>query len=343
MERNRRLIEGLYVWTGALLNVHEVDSAYWQEWRLFGGRGASRRFVIASLVLAVPFMYGLVFLVRSPRLGARYGFALVFPGRGCVRHPQGGSLRRAGRSSGYRSASACSRPRSSRRWGLAWQSVASAGHRLRSERLRGDACATEQGDEADEAFGGTVPRMKVPPHARAGRVDAGTASQLIAVFGGPRVSARRRNVVAVTTARCEEMRHRERGGGDRAWGLGLREHAWRALLRPEPGDRRDGGLGAPWCGSLQSSLLPGLQSAPSSGDARASRAMRGGTTSFVFTAGSRQLVTWLRYWGCRSLMRVATRALAPSGGIKAKGSVQVHDGDSPVKDLVGRSCRRTRR
>ena len=46
-------------------------------------------------------------------------------------------------------------------------------------RLR-DRRAAEQGDEADEAFGGTVARQEVPPHARAGQLlDAGTASQLI--------------------------------------------------------------------------------------------------------------------------------------------------------------------
>jgi hypothetical protein len=28
--------------------------------------------------------------------------------------------------------------------------------------------AAEQGDEADEAFGGMVARMNMPPHARAG-------------------------------------------------------------------------------------------------------------------------------------------------------------------------------
>ena len=46
--------------------------------------------------------------------------------------------------------------------------------------------AAEQGDEADEAFGGTNPRAasgaqpEVPPNARAGYgMDAGTASQLI--------------------------------------------------------------------------------------------------------------------------------------------------------------------
>ena len=34
------------------------------------------------------------------------------------------------------------------------------------------AGAVEQGDEADEAFGGMVARMDMPPHARAGRCGA---------------------------------------------------------------------------------------------------------------------------------------------------------------------------
>ena len=50
----------------------------------------------------------------------------------------------------------------------------------RPEGARAERGAAEQGDEADEAFGGTVARMDMPPHARAGYgMDAGTASQLI--------------------------------------------------------------------------------------------------------------------------------------------------------------------
>ena len=33
--------------------------------------------------------------------------------------------------------------------------------------------AVERGDEADEAFGGIVARMDMPPHARAGQVGRG--------------------------------------------------------------------------------------------------------------------------------------------------------------------------
>jgi hypothetical protein len=36
-----------------------------------------------------------------------------------------------------------------------------------------ESTATEQADEADEAFAGTVPRMEVPAHARAGWVGRG--------------------------------------------------------------------------------------------------------------------------------------------------------------------------
>ena len=39
--------------------------------------------------------------------------------------------------------------------------------------MRSDRAAAQQADEADEAFGGTVARMEVPPHARAGRVGRG--------------------------------------------------------------------------------------------------------------------------------------------------------------------------
>ena len=36
-----------------------------------------------------------------------------------------------------------------------------------------DRLAVEQGDEADEAFGGMVARMDMPPHARAGQIGRG--------------------------------------------------------------------------------------------------------------------------------------------------------------------------
>jgi hypothetical protein len=58
-------------------------------------------------------------------------------------------------------------------------------HIILVEAVRARASATgvpaaEQGDGADEALGGIVARMDMPPHARAVSVgNAGTASQLI--------------------------------------------------------------------------------------------------------------------------------------------------------------------
>ena len=45
----------------------------------------------------------------------------------------------------------------------------------RASRMRCGRCddAVEQADEADEAFGGMVARMEMPPHARAGEIGRG--------------------------------------------------------------------------------------------------------------------------------------------------------------------------
>jgi hypothetical protein len=66
------------------------------------------------------------------------------------------------------------------------------------EDARGvDDEAAEQGDEADEAFGGTVTRTKVPPHARVvsyGRGHRFAAPRCWADAGGGKMIAGRRSV-----------------------------------------------------------------------------------------------------------------------------------------------------
>jgi hypothetical protein len=79
-ELNRRLTEGLYVATAALLIAHQIDSAFWQEWRLFGMKGDIQGFVLSNIVLIVPVLYGLVALVRTPRVGAWFALALSAAG-----------------------------------------------------------------------------------------------------------------------------------------------------------------------------------------------------------------------------------------------------------------------
>jgi len=75
-------LELLYVANFSLLAVHEIDSAYWHEWELFGIPGGIQLFLVVNFALLVPFLYGLVRLVRSPRGGAPYGIALSVAGLG---------------------------------------------------------------------------------------------------------------------------------------------------------------------------------------------------------------------------------------------------------------------
>ncbi len=73
-------LEVLYVVTLALLATHEIDSAYWHEWTLFGLPGGIQAFLVANLALLLPCLYGLVRIVRSPRAGAPFGLALAIAG-----------------------------------------------------------------------------------------------------------------------------------------------------------------------------------------------------------------------------------------------------------------------
>jgi hypothetical protein len=69
-------LEGLYLLTATLLIAHQIDSAYWQEWNLFGMGGGIQGFVLSNVPLILVVLYGLVRLVKAPRVGAWFGLAL---------------------------------------------------------------------------------------------------------------------------------------------------------------------------------------------------------------------------------------------------------------------------
>jgi hypothetical protein len=71
----------LYLATTLLLLVQQIDSAHWHEWRLFGIPGGIQVFLGADIVIIAPFLYGLLRLQKTPRLGAQLGLALEEPGR----------------------------------------------------------------------------------------------------------------------------------------------------------------------------------------------------------------------------------------------------------------------
>jgi len=77
---NMTKLDHLYVWTTTLLLAHQIDSAYWREWNLFGIPGGVQVFVLLNLPLVLLFLFGLVQVVRAPRVGARFALALALVG-----------------------------------------------------------------------------------------------------------------------------------------------------------------------------------------------------------------------------------------------------------------------
>jgi hypothetical protein len=75
-----RRVEFLYVWTLAVCTVHEVDSAYWHEWEVLRLPGGIQLFLIESLILAVPFLFGLARIAKRARSGPVYGIVLAVMG-----------------------------------------------------------------------------------------------------------------------------------------------------------------------------------------------------------------------------------------------------------------------
>lgn len=79
---DQRAPELLYLFTTLLLLVHQIDSAYWQEWRLFRLPGGIEVFLVANAILIAPFLFGLLRMQTEPRIGARFGIALSVIGIG---------------------------------------------------------------------------------------------------------------------------------------------------------------------------------------------------------------------------------------------------------------------
>jgi dipeptide/tripeptide permease len=73
----------LYLLNSVLLICHEIDSAYWKEWRMFGplfGSGSEQRKLALFLVLHVPILlgvqWGLVESWKQSRMGLLFSLGL---------------------------------------------------------------------------------------------------------------------------------------------------------------------------------------------------------------------------------------------------------------------------
>lgn len=59
----------LYIVNATLLINHEMDSAYWHEWELFGMKGGVEGFLYIHVPLWIGLLYGLVALSRRETAG----------------------------------------------------------------------------------------------------------------------------------------------------------------------------------------------------------------------------------------------------------------------------------
>jgi hypothetical protein len=70
----------LYLLNFALLITHEIDSAFWKEWNLFGMPGGIQGFLIVNFFLMLVALVGFRNLLFGYRSG--YYFALLLAGSG---------------------------------------------------------------------------------------------------------------------------------------------------------------------------------------------------------------------------------------------------------------------
>ncbi len=70
----------LYLFNFALLSTHEIDSAYWREWELFGIPGGIQGFLVINFVLLVIVLYGYSQLHSGMRSGRYFPLVLAFAG-----------------------------------------------------------------------------------------------------------------------------------------------------------------------------------------------------------------------------------------------------------------------
>ncbi len=76
-ERANAKLEWSYIATSTLLVAHEIDGAVWREWELFPQLGGSQAFVLENVALTLPFLWGIVWVVRAPRTGARFAVVMA--------------------------------------------------------------------------------------------------------------------------------------------------------------------------------------------------------------------------------------------------------------------------
>ncbi len=69
MMQNKELAKNLYLLNLALLFTHEIDSAYWQEWKMFNLPGDIQFFLFLNLLLLLAALVGFQQMLLGTRSG----------------------------------------------------------------------------------------------------------------------------------------------------------------------------------------------------------------------------------------------------------------------------------
>jgi uncharacterized protein DUF6713 len=80
MMNKQALSVNLYLVNAALLFTHEIDSAFWKEWELFGIPGGIQLFLLLNFLLLLGAFVGFKQLIQGT--GSGYAFALLLAGSG---------------------------------------------------------------------------------------------------------------------------------------------------------------------------------------------------------------------------------------------------------------------
>jgi len=70
----------LYFANIVLLMNHEIDAAYWNEWKLFKVPGGINGFLLFHFVIIPPVLYGLVLVSQNDPLGLIFSLAVALIG-----------------------------------------------------------------------------------------------------------------------------------------------------------------------------------------------------------------------------------------------------------------------
>ncbi len=73
-------MDRLYILTTTLLLAHQIDSAYWSEWNLFGIPGGIQVFVLLNVVITLPVLVGLARVAQGAPGAVGFAVALALLG-----------------------------------------------------------------------------------------------------------------------------------------------------------------------------------------------------------------------------------------------------------------------